>query len=382
MAFSRDDLRAIMDREPCLCISMYLPTAKTGREARENPIRFKNVLRKTQRQLLDMGIRTTDVDKVLAPAERLLQDDLFWLHQGNSLAVLVANDFFRYYHLPTSIDELVVITNRFHVKPLLSLLAEDRSIYILSLSQKEVRLWHATRRSLFEIELEGAPLSIAEVLRYDDKEKQAQYHTAAPVRQGEQFGMSHGHGVGVDDQKTDVSRFLNRVDAVVRKAVGDSGPPMVLATVEYLFPLYKSANAYANLVSAWVSGNPEGVPPEELRDRAWSIVEPVLQEARRNAHDLYWELVGTGKTSKEIADIVPAAHQGRISDLFISKEVHVWGTYDPDTGSVSIHESPMPGDQDLLDLSAVQTLLNNGEVYAVADVEVPERTVAAAILRY
>jgi hypothetical protein len=42
----------------------------------------------------------------------------------------------------------------------------------------------------------------------------------------------------------------------------------------------------------------------------------------------------------------------------------------------------MAGDEDLLDLAAMYTLLRRGTVYAVAPEQMPDRTPAAAILRY
>jgi hypothetical protein len=48
-----------------------------------------------------------------------------------------------------------------------------------------------------------------------------------------------------------------------------------------------------------------------------------------------------------------------------------------------VHESRQPGDQDLLDLAAVQTLAHAGDVYAVTPDEVPDaRSPVAAVFRY
>ena len=47
----------------------------------------------------------------------------------------MAEGFFRYYQLPLSLEELTVVTSRFHLKPLLALFNEDGQYYILALSQ-------------------------------------------------------------------------------------------------------------------------------------------------------------------------------------------------------------------------------------------------------
>jgi hypothetical protein len=52
---------------------------------------------------------------------------------------------FHSYRLPLSFGELAVISDRYHLKPLLPLLAGDGSFYVLALSQNEVRLLGASR---------------------------------------------------------------------------------------------------------------------------------------------------------------------------------------------------------------------------------------------
>ncbi len=68
--------------------------------------------------------------------------------------------------------------------------------------------------------------------------------------------------------------------------------------------------------------------------------------------------------------------------LFVAVGVQVWGRFDPEKDNVSTHKSPEPGDEDLLDLSAIQTLLKGGTVYAVSPEEVPDQALVAAVLRY
>jgi hypothetical protein len=49
---------------------------------------------------------------------------------------------------------------------------------------------------------------------------------------------------------------------------------------------------------------------------------------------------------------------------------------------VTLHSSPAEGDEDMLDLAAVQTYLNGGAVYAATQDRLPFPMAAAAILRY
>jgi hypothetical protein len=49
---------------------------------------------------------------------------------------------------------------------------------------------------------------------------------------------------------------------------------------------------------------------------------------------------------------------------------------------VQLHQDAKPGDQDLLDSAAVQTLLNGGSVYAVQPERMPVEAPLAALFRY
>jgi hypothetical protein len=80
--------------------------------------------------------------------------------------------------------------------------------------------------------------------------------------------------------------------------------------------------------------------------------------------------------------ILPAAHIGRVERLLVASDRQVWGRYNPDEETVSLHDEPLPGDEDLLDVAAHQTILHSGEAIAVADAEIPGSNGIAAVFRY
>jgi hypothetical protein len=88
------------------------------------------------------------------------------------------------------------------------------------------------------------------------------------------------------------------------------------------------------------------------------------------------------RASAELETVVPAAYYGRIDTLFVPLWHQVWGSVDPSTKSVEVQEEPGPDNQDLLDLAAAQTLLNDGTVFPVEIEAMPGSGVVAAIFRY
>jgi hypothetical protein len=94
-----------------------------------------------------------------------------------------------------------------------------------------------------------------------------------------------------------------------------------------------------------------------------------------------YDFTGLNTTNK-LKEVVPAAYHGRVETLFIAVGFQQWGTFDPATNTVQVHEEAEPSDEDLLDFAAAQTLLNSGTVYAIEPEKVPDETLLAAVFRY
>ena len=197
--------------------------------------------------------------------------------------------------------------------------------------------------------------------------------------------MFHGHGVAsADDPKDYISRYFHQVDEDLQDLLRDEQALLVLAGVDYLHPIYKEANTYPYLVGEGIEGNPEELCAEELHERAWAIVQPLFLAAQKEAAAEYKQFAGAGseQASNDLKEIVRAAYHGRVAMLFVAVGLQQWGTFDPETNTVRVHEEAEPGDEDLLDSAAVQALLNSGTVYAVEPEKVPDGASLAALFRY
>lgn len=377
-----DELKTLSAKESGWCVSLFMPAHRAGRETEQDPIRFRNLLSEVEQRLLAKGIRTPDVREVLEPAQRLRQDPSFWRHQSDGLAVFLTSDEFHAYRLPLRFEELVVISDRFHFKPLLPLFATDGHFYILALSQNQVKLLEGTHHTVDEVDMESIPDSLAETLQGRGFDRQSQVHTGtSSTRTGDRAGMFHGHDPS-DEDKGRVLRWFQTIAGALPSVLVGQQAPIVLAGVEYLFPLYKQASSHPHLVEEGIPGNPEELTPVELHARAWPLVQSVFRQAEGEALAQYRQLTDRGQTTADVEEAVLAAHHGRVDSLFVAVGLQVWGRFDPSTNTVHVHEDPEPGDDDLLDLAAMKSLLNGGEVYAVEPDQVPDRAPLAAVLRY
>ncbi|MEA2014109.1 MAG: hypothetical protein U9N38_02205 [Thermodesulfobacteriota bacterium] len=361
---SGNELKSLMQKQLGICVSIYMPSIKKGTGTQQNQIRFKNLLRNAETRLLLSELRPSEIKEMLSPAQEMTGNIPFWQNQGNGLALFLSPDLFRYYRLPQTFRELVVITDRFHIKPLIPALAFDTEFYILAISQKDVRLLRCSLQYVEEMSIHGIPESLDDALNLDDFEKHLQRHT------------------GSEDIKINLLQYFQHIDRGLRELLRDKKVPLIFAGVDYLLPIYKEANTYPNLTDRVISGNPEGLSTDKLHDMARPIVENLLERKRSDALSQYSQNVGTGLTSSDITEIVKAAYHGRVSTLFVSVGVQQWGTFDSDTNEVKFGKDATTSNEDLLDLAAIQTILNSGTVYAMDEEEIPTDSELAAIFRY
>jgi hypothetical protein len=371
-----------MHKQADSCVSIYLPTHQAKPETQQDPIRFKNLLADAEKRLIAGGLRSPDAKELLEPAQKLLDDPVFWRYQSDGLAVFLAPDFFRFYTLPINFEELVVTTNRFHLKPLWQMFANAGSFYILALSQNALRLFQGTQHSITELFPLGVPASLEDALNEHDPQRQLQFHTGGSTGSANQGSVFHGHGGGADESKDRILRYCREIDGGLRPLLKDEQAPLILASVDYLLPLYKEANTYSHLMNEVISGNPESLSAEELHEQAWQIVQPHFQKTQDEAAEKYHQLAGTGQTSTIVSEVIQAATDGRVASLFVAVGVQLWAAVGAGNGKTESHAEVQPGDADLLDLAATQTLMNGGEVFAVNPDMVPGETSLAAVFRY
>ncbi|MUL35739.1 hypothetical protein [Gloeocapsopsis dulcis] len=382
-----DELKALVETPQSPCISLYMPMQKAGPDVRENPIRFKNLIREAEARLDAIEMPHTEAVELLKQAHELDTAD-FWENQDRGLVIFISPTVFRYYQLPIEFPELVVVSGQFHLKPLLQLINNDNRFYILALSQDNIRFFEGTPYNVKEVEVPNMPKSLDAALDYDETASSGQFRIATSrggtANSMVQPGSFHGQGSpDRDEHQKDILQFFHQIDDVVCVKLKNQKAPLVLAGVEYLFPIYKDTNEYLHLVEEGINVNVDIVKPEELQDKALPIVEPLFHQAEKEAMERYQELAGagTGKTSNDVKEIVSAAYFQRIDSLFVPVGQELWGQFDPDTMAVELHSEPEPDDEDMLDFAAVHTLLNGGMVYVVEPEEVPQSP-AAAIFRY
>lgn len=284
--------------------------------------------------------------------------------------------------MPVRCGELTFVSDRFYLLPLFSLFEGDGKFFLLNLSLGEVKFYEGTRHSITEVFVEDlVPARLEEVVGTDYHEKSLQFRSG----QGREAGaaMFHGQGAGKDDREAELEKFLRAVDKGLIKLINGESVPLILACVEHYYPVYKKITSYGFLSDRHIAGNHEGTDTYILHEMAWPLVEGLFQQDRTEAERTMQELSGTGKTSFDLNEIIPAALEGRIEALFVDQTKDRYGLYDEVNRTLIIDDKLKLRQASLYNLAAVQTWLKGGRVFLAGPGKMPfKMTGINALFRY
>lgn len=383
--FTQAQLNQLIDASQGPAVSLFMPTHRTGRDVREDSIRLKNLLNAAEEQLIAQGVRAPEAREILQPGEALLRNEIFWQDQLDGLAIFAAPGRFDVFRVPMTLEEVVFVGRRFHVKPLLPLLQDNATFYVLACSQKEIRLFEGTRDSLTQLHPDELPHSLREALNTDVRVGAIQQrHSAGAGATGPNQGEFAGHGAAEMDlqKKDEIREAFRRVSDALDEFFSLQEAPLVFAGVEYLFPIFRDTCQYRSLVPEPVAGNPEGWSERELHQKAWGVVQSHLKADQHRALERFQSGKGEHLSTSELHEILPAAHEGRIETLFIAADRDFWGTLGGQEGEFHRCERTQPEAEELLEHAAVETLRHGGRVFALRREEMPAHQLVAAVLRY
>jgi hypothetical protein len=375
------DLRQLADAPGPLCISLYLP-AHTGAESRQNPVRFKNLLREAEDRLAEREVGKPTAQDLLAPARRLLQDTAFWSERAHGLAVLIDQQGARIWHLPFACADTCVVGNHFHVMPLLAWLSQEATYHVLAVSQNNVRLFHGSRGDIEFVEVPGLPSNREQALGLDTPEPAQQAHSGEPHAPGKEGMVFHGQGGAVDESEQEIVAYFREIDRALEAFLHTPSEPLIFAGVDYLFPIYASVNTHPYLLATAIPGNPELLSPTALRERAWPLADSANRERRAGELAKYWNSVSQGRVMNQLDEIVVAAQAGAVGTLLVDVSATRYGSFFPEATKVNFRDHPSADAEDLVNLAAILVLRSSGWVEVLETDHVPGGGTLAAVLRY
>lgn len=357
------------------CISILLPLEG----AAQDPLRIRQAIN-TAEKLLQERVGAPKAHEILAKARELVEGTAY---TGKGLAIYCSSEFCRAFDIPTPLSETVSVADHFNVKPLIPLLNADQPFYILALSQKHIRLLRCTEHTSEEVPLAGeVPKALWDDM-YSDKPDHNQDNRATGGHDtGSMKGVAFTTSTDVEDRPEYLAHFYKHVSEGVAAQLKDEGAPLVIAGVDYETALYRKMNTYPHLVEEVVHGAADGLKGGELHKRALEAVRGFFNAPLKAAQARFEEIGGSARGSSTVKEIVKASIEGRVMELILAEGATYMGNFNESTHDVKGHKQPEAGDEDLLNVAALQTLLHAGQVFVVPAKEVPHGAPAVAVFRY
>jgi hypothetical protein len=381
-ALTIDSLAELASIQQPPCLSLYQPTHRRHPENQQDPIRFRNLVK-----VLEASIRqkypAVETRLLLEPFEALAHDHAFWNHSLDGLAVLGGAALWRVFRLPRPVAELAVVAGSFNTKPLRRFLQSAGRYQVLGLSLQRIQLFEGNRDALDEIDpAPGVPRTITEALGDELTESNLTVASYGGVGQGS-VPMRHGSGPGKQAEvESDAERFFRAVDrGVLDHHSRPSGLPLILAALPEHHHLFHQVSHNPFLIAEGLPINPDTLPIDELRERAWQVVEPQYQARLTTLAAEFEEAKSKGLGSDDLEQVARAAVPGRVATLLIESGRVVAGRLDA-AGRVEPADLSDPQADDLLDDLGELVEKMGGQVLVIPAEQMPATTGLAATYRY
>jgi hypothetical protein len=363
-------------KEPC--VSIYTAPILAPHIEKLELGRLRALFQTAQVSSLDNRLTVDEVEEILKSHWHLLREAEQIHPRTQSLAIFVSKDFFCCYHLLSPTPEKAVFGHEFYIRPLLTALPTNELFFVLTLSQKHVRLFQGSYHSLIERNVEAVPESLHEDLSERSFEQGYESHTAASPISGTKGAVFHGAHV---DRKEQLLHFFRSINHAIANSLKGQQAPLIVAAVDYLFPIYKAANTYPHLLDHAIAGNPDLLSPEAIHAAAWRLIEENASKARDRALAVYGAHIGTPLCSSNLREVLLAASCGVVRFLFVPPAGERWGSIVlPDT--VHVHAKREPGDDELLNLAAILTIRHGGVAHVIPSGQFREGSDVAAVFRF
>jgi hypothetical protein len=380
---TNETLRELLAGSQPPCISLYQPTHRTFPKKREDPIRYRNLLRQMHASLQEK-YDLREVQAIIDRFEELGRDDAFWQHRTEGLAILGSANRFQVFELQRSVPELVIVAESFHVKPLLRIVQSADRYHVLALNRKEVRLYEGNRDALARVDLTGIPSTVTAALGEELTEPYQGFHGVGPFHGGRaSAGIHHGRGQKKDDVDLDLERFFRIVDrGILERHSHPEGLPLVLAGLPANVSAFRAVTHNPLVLDAAIELDPDSISVEQLRTLAWQNIEPIYVQRLTDLSDTYRLKRSRGLGTEDLAAIAEAAVIGRVGTLLIDAERVVPGKIDARTGKIERRDLRDPEADDVLDDLAETVVRMRGEAIVVPTQRMPSQTGVAAIYRF
>ncbi len=348
------------------CVSIYLRTTPLTQDIGQSLTNLGNLVKTAVSQLEDAGLPKRRIWELKEHFDLLMEDDDFWEHQANSLAIFATPDHIRTYRLANELHDMVEVSDRFHLKPLLRAVTFAHVAYVLAVSENDVRL------------IEVFADSPAREIKVPNMPKDA----ASAVGKASINDSGAGRRIGgLEGQKVRLGQYIRKIDAALRPILQGTDMPVVLASTLPVDALFRSLTSLP-LLPQTIETSPDRMSAADLAAAVRPILDAHYDSQIAEFRDLFEQRAGQNRTTTDISDAARAATFGGIDTLLIDFDSVTAGAVDDETGAVTFATEDSSESYGVVDEIAGRALRSGAQVLAVRKEDIPGGKELAAILRY
>lgn len=359
------DIKRLSAVRDDICVSIYLPTTPLSQDAQASRIELKNLAREALQQAAGGELDKKRMAALQDHLDDIVDDDAFWNHQAHSLAVLATPDGVRTFRLANKLSQIIEVSDRYHLKPLIRAVTFPQAAYVLALSENAVRL--------VEVSADIPPT----IVRLPDLPKDA----ASAVGKSTINDRSHSRRVhGSEGQKVRLAQYARQVDAAIRPVIASHDLPLILAAVQPLDSIFRSVTSLEVLPDT-IAGSPDRMSEADLAAAARPVLDAAYKAQVEAFRATYSARAGQGRVTGDIATAARAALFGNVDQMLVDMDNVVHGVIDEETGAVTFADEASAGSYGVVNEIAGRALATGAKVLAVRSEDIPDEKPLAAILR-
>lgn len=368
------------------CVSLYFPvTAPAQGEGRDTRARLQRLLQRVEARLDSLRLRTQELcDGLRAAALRALTA----APAPSGLAMFFSPHIQRVVPLEIPIAEALSVEHHFNLRPLLGQLEHAPTFLVLVLDPDDVALYSGTPQHLRRMQPPPTLPQSIEALFPEAPEESGVWpqrvDMASALSSLSPASARAGNRIPADtvgDTRLQ-RRFVRLVDSSLRVWLRAPDAALLLCASPRMAEVYREVSPHRD---ALVDLLPL---PQAGRDELGMLMHvrgAMLGYIRRHrARKLAYlpALRRSGQLQAGLSRVLPAADEGRVDTLFVNRHAYCWGQYDPRRKRISRQPARTCHNEDLIELAALRTSAEGGNVLLVDGEDLPREESVAALLRF
>jgi hypothetical protein len=267
-------------------------------------------------------------------------------------------------------EDLIVLANSFHLKPLFGLIQIDPRYLMIKLDERTAELY------------QGSSSGITLLRNFSRR----QVAHGRPSRVASPLIIDNDDSVGKDSnrlEKKNAFKFFREVEATIRRSVNLDATPAIIVGPDRVIKTFIAANRFRSGFIRTIASERTPIVQDMDYLHQLGLESLVLYNRNRGLKGAFEfkYLRRFGCAVDTVTHVAKAANEGLIKSLLIRRGINLWGKVDGRAAMVNLSKNGVnQAADDILDDIGEMVLARGGEVHVLNAKEMPTQSPVAAVL--